>query len=53
MEMQKALMENREQLQSSAVTQEDFLRALSKVSKSVGKEDLQRYQEWMSEFGSA
>ena len=51
--MQRALMENREQLAASAVTQADFVTALSKVSKSVGKEDLQRYQDWMTEFGSA
>jgi len=33
--------------------QADFLLALKKVSKSVGKEDLARFQNWMDEFGSA
>lgn len=46
-------MENREQLKTTSVTQSDFLTALSKISKSVGKDDLLRYQEWMQEFGSA
>ena len=51
--MQKALMDNKEQLQAAAVAQADFRTALSKVSKSVGKDDLQRYHDWMAEFGSA
>ncbi|XP_071503922.1 katanin p60 ATPase-containing subunit A1-like isoform X2 [Diadema antillarum] len=33
-------------------TQEDFVSALQKVSKSVGKEDLEKYDKWMAEFGS-
>ena len=52
-DMQKALMENKEQLSDSSVKMKDFLLALSKVNKSVGKEDLRRYNEWMKEFGSA
>jgi Vps4 C terminal oligomerisation domain len=32
---------------------QDFLLALKKVSKSVGKGDLQKYDDWMKEFGSA
>ncbi|GAB5031022.1 katanin p60 atpase-containing subunit a-like 1-like [Nannochloropsis oceanica] len=52
LEIQKALMANREKLHSSTVTQADFLFALSKVSKSVGTGDLSKYQEWMQEFGS-
>jgi len=52
LEIQKALMANREKLHTSMVTQADFLFALSKVSKSVGTGDLARYQEWMQEFGS-
>mmetsp|Transcript_55405 Transcript_55405/g.99744 ORF Transcript_55405/g.99744 Transcript_55405/m.99744 type:complete len:607 (-) Transcript_55405:43-1863(-) len=34
------------------VTQADFLEAIRNVSKSVGKDDLQRFTEWMGEFGS-
>ncbi|XP_070567556.1 katanin p60 ATPase-containing subunit A1-like isoform X1 [Ptychodera flava] len=30
----------------------DFQEAMKKVSKSVGKEDLEKYQKWMEEFGS-
>ncbi|NP_999733.1 katanin p60 ATPase-containing subunit A1 isoform X1 [Strongylocentrotus purpuratus] len=33
-------------------TPADFLLALQKVSKSVGKEDLVKYMAWMEEFGS-
>ncbi len=50
--IQKALMENKEKLASALVTQADFLHALSKISKSVGTQDLQKYQDWMTEFGS-
>lgn len=50
--MQRELMENKEAL-NTAVSHEDFLMALKKVSKSVGQADLQKYQEWMDEFGSA
>jgi len=34
------------------LTQADFLEALKNVSKSVGTEDLQRFSDWMKEFGS-
>lgn len=62
--MEKARKEgmNREQFQAlvkakkdeldCAVSQQDLLSALSKVSKSVGEGDLQRYQAWMNEYGS-
>lgn len=62
--MEKARKEglNREQFQALvkakkdelevAVTQDDLLHALSKVSKSVGESDLERYKAWMDEFGS-
>ncbi|XP_072018917.1 katanin p60 ATPase-containing subunit A1-like [Amphiura filiformis] len=30
----------------------DFEEAVKKVSKSVGKEDLEKYEKWMTEFGS-
>lgn len=33
-------------------TDADFLLALQKVSKSVGKDDLVKYMAWMEEFGS-
>jgi len=51
-EIHKALLDNKEQLRASAVTQEDFLLALKRNSKSVGHDDLQRYDDWMAEFGS-
>ena len=38
---------------SSPITQADFLDALKKVNPSVGKGDLDRFQKWMDEFGSA
>lgn len=31
---------------------EDFLEAKKKVNKSVSKDDLKKYEEWMQEFGS-
>mmetsp|Transcript_81023 Transcript_81023/g.127603 ORF Transcript_81023/g.127603 Transcript_81023/m.127603 type:complete len:594 (-) Transcript_81023:40-1821(-) len=34
------------------VTQADFQAALKNVSKSVGNEDLQKFSDWMKEFGS-
>jgi len=34
------------------VTQADFLEAISNVNRSVGNEDLQRFTDWMKEFGS-
>ena len=33
-------------------TMDDFKKAIIKVNKSVSKEDLQKYEKWMSEFGS-
>jgi len=35
------------------VGQADFLAALAKVNKSVGQGDLERYRQWMTDFGSA
>ena len=35
------------------VTKEDFLEALVKCNKSVSKEDLDKYEKWMEEFGSS
>jgi katanin p60 ATPase-containing subunit A1 len=34
------------------LTQADFLEALRNVSKSVGTDDLQKFSDWMKEFGS-
>eukprot|EP01042_Synura_sphagnicola_P001576 gene1576-1830_t len=51
-QMQALLKEQKEALQS-AVTMSDFLMALSKVNRSVSDHDLQRYREWMDEFGSS
>ena len=33
------------------VTKDDFLEALVKCNKSVSKEDLDKYEKWMEEFG--
>ena len=41
----------REELLAPA-TMEDFELAMKKVSKSVSKDDLQKYIKWMDEFGS-
>jgi katanin p60 ATPase-containing subunit A1 len=35
------------------VTRQDFLDAISKCNKSVSKEDLDKYEKWMLEFGSS
>lgn len=35
------------------VTKGDFDLALKKISKSVSAADLEKYEKWMSEFGSA
>jgi len=35
------------------VTMEDFLDAVTKCNKSVSKEDLDKYEKWMEEFGSS
>lgn len=35
------------------VTMTDFDLALKKVSKSVSASDLEKYETWMGEFGSA
>ena len=33
-------------------TSDDFREAIKKVNKSVSKEDLEKYEKWMKEFGS-
>lgn len=35
------------------VSHRDFSDALSKCNKSVSQEDLDKYEQWMNEFGSA
>merc|ERR1719183_471545 len=37
---------------NTPVTQSDFVEALKNVNKSVGTEDLQKFADWMKEFGS-
>lgn len=31
----------------------DFMEAIEKCNKSVGKKDLEKYEKWMTEFGSS
>eukprot|EP01033_Poteriospumella_lacustris_P004432 gene4433-3167_t len=50
--IQSLLKEQKDAL-NTAVSRADFLTALSKVNRSVSDQDLHRYQEWMSEYGSA
>jgi len=45
-------MHNLKQEVDVPVTQADFLEAISNVNRSVGNEDLQRFSDWMKEFGS-
>ena len=52
-EEMQAMLKNEKEALHTAVSREDFLVALSKVSKSVSDNDLKRFQEWMAEFGSA
>ncbi len=35
------------------VTMEDFEKAFSKISSSVSANDLKKYEDWKTEFGSA
>jgi len=51
-EMQKYLEQNKDDL-GGAVTQEDFVSALKKVGRSVGDADLDKYEQWFTDFGSA
>lgn len=34
------------------ISKSDFEQALNRVAPSVGQADLQKYQDWMNEFGS-
>ncbi len=51
-QMQKRMQQVKESA-SSPISQADFLDALRKVNPSVGKSDLDRFAQWMEEFGSA
>jgi katanin p60 ATPase-containing subunit A1 len=51
-QMQAMLKENKNELNSAVSTMEDFVLALSKVSKSVSQNDLNKFVEWMAEFGA-
>jgi katanin p60 ATPase-containing subunit A1 len=51
-QVQSMLKEQKAAL-NTAVSRSDFLTALSKVNRSVSDQDLHRFQEWMSEFGSS
>ena len=53
MAMRGELLQNREALAGAETSHDDFKSALKKISRSVGKDQLARYREWMSEFGSA
>lgn len=35
------------------VSKQDFIEAIAKCNKSVSKEDLDKYDKWMAEFGSS
>jgi katanin p60 ATPase-containing subunit A1 len=52
-EEMQAMLKNEKEALNTAVSREDFIVALSKVSKSVSENDLLRFKEWMAEFGSA
>ena len=34
------------------ISQEDFESALAKISRSVGKTDIEKYEKWREEFGA-
>jgi len=50
--IQAMLKEQKESLRGTAVSMDDFLVALTKINKSVSGNDLQKYSDWMEEFGS-
>ena len=52
-QMHQELVANKDHLHHSALSYQDFLDAISKVHKSVGQSDLQRFQDWKAEFGAA
>lgn len=52
-EQMQALLKEQKEALNTAVTQDDFGVALTKVNRSVSDNDLLRYSEWMGEFGSS
>lgn len=52
-EAMQAMLKQQNEALNTAVSREDFLIALSKVNRSVSDHDLERFTEWMAEFGSA
>ena len=50
-EIQQKAQHLKEQFQLP-ITMEDFTYAISKISSSVSKEMLEKYDKWMKEFGS-
>lgn len=45
-------MKKFEQEVNVPLTKQDFLEALKNVNKSVGKEDIKKYEVWMNQFGT-
>ncbi len=50
-QIQQQAQDLKEKLQSPT-TMEDFNIAISKISSSVSKEMLEKYEKWMKDFGS-
>jgi len=48
---QQQIQEKKDQL-NVPISMQDFRDAISNISKSVGKDDLKEFVEWMKEFGS-
>ncbi|MHA1687284.1 MAG: AAA family ATPase [Candidatus Heimdallarchaeaceae archaeon] len=40
-------------VKARAVTQEDFLKAIENINPSVNEEEIEKYEKWEAEFGSA
>ena len=51
-DMQRFLEENKSEM-GGEVSMDDFNQAVKKVGRSVGEGDLEKYENWMNEFGSA
>lgn len=45
-------MASRNELSNMPISMQDFLHVLTRVSPSVSRNDLERYESWMKEFGS-
>lgn len=46
------IKEKKEELSDLPTTMQDFLDAIKKVNKTVSKEDVEKYQKWIDDFGS-